>query len=1751
MSEKTVSREMMAYIRRAPKWGMALVWTLALVALGLFAVSSAIQGAPMLAPAAVSLAFTPNISPMTVAPGQSVAYSVRVVNNVANPLSSGILTVTLPVQMDGATMTGTSGWVRTGNVVTWTWTDFGSETRYFTISIKLSEGSVLGDQLVGGASCFMANGAVTDTESINMSNNHRVVIPTAVKYRTTAVISGTNTEPEAAAGEIVTVTTAFSLPAGAVAYNLHPYVVLEDGLMAGSSISPWVSITVGSVISLDPLAFGNGTQVAFESIDVITGPETLTYTVVATRTRDLFAGTPDMIANNARLDFQPLLRWCAAIGCTDWNTTTLYRYQGNSTTPYVLASNPLINSTVVVDQYLDSAGVGAGGGPVSITITADNDDGTVAAYNNILTATLSLLPYLGASPDPADVITVGETVSVVWNLPTLDSDEESSVSLRAQLPDTFEIGVPIPALSTQVYQESFPGDVPYKGSYVSGEVSFSLTPGLKHSKSSTPAPASRIRMGQAVTYTVVFTQGANTILTLPGYTDTLPLGFHLAGPISINGATLVYSDVITVTGGLEAVTWGMETLPTSATPRVVGASYRTVNTGLDTTGKHVYATVSNLTSNSLNVSNSAVLFWRGTASGMLQSAQATLRIIQPYLANTSYFTTQRGDVGDKEIGQAIQLRTRFRNTTGAPDGDAYDVRICDQLPLGFGLDGNIAPAYLTPACGDGESNFIESPAVGDNLVCWTIDRVCRSGSATNYDTIVYYAKIEETALPGIPLANYVYIQDYTSMSGTVATERHYGEIPVAIPTPARCGTPGCVVVRGLAVTKQPWQVDTVPGGWLTYTIAYSDTSSNADYTNVVITDTYDASLLNFVLATPEPSSSAPGVLVWNVGALADTHGQIELTMRAADTIPDGITGLVNTVLWKSAETTQHEISRTVPLQAANVNIAIAGSSNTHADDAVAYTVTYSNTGSVPATVTLTMDYGLYMDFVSASEPAASGDNVFEFGDVPNDGTNSTLEIQLHVKAPLPYDLAGPLVISVTATSAGAAAKSAEASTVLDRPVLVLEKIGPVVAPSVVMPFEIRLKNVGTYTATNLVFTDTWGAHLSYRDTNTSYGWSEIVAGTYATRTLSQLGIGETLSPSISFDAVVEDVVIYYTNRVDLSSSQTTKQSVTEYVWQESIETTKIADPDPAFPGRVLTYTIDYTNTVNGAVANARITDTLPAGFVYQGHSEASGVGCNYPWVFTPPASSDGGDAVWLCPTLIKDAAGSLMIWGEVMTTTEGTTLENVTESSGDGGVPARPIFEPLLTRSARPWLSVDKVVIPDHPVAPGDELTYILTYKNEGTDPAYDVVITDQLPEQFESPVCSGGDSCSYDAGVVTWNIAEVDVDEVGTVEVTVRARSDVAGQTAVNDNYSIQSGRLPVAETLSGAAISTTILDPHMSMVKTAEPMVVTTANGPLTYTITYTNDGGGDLPGVVITDSIYSRINAVSVSPECEIIGITAPQTVTCDLGMVPQGQSASLTIHAAIVSAAEGEIFANVASVQSDRTPVLLTNEALVAYAPGGCIPPMGLDFTTNPHPRVGATTTFTASALYGNPPINYSWLFDDMGSGAGTVVTHTYAVSGTYEVSLVATNPCKSGVIKTKSIQVWDLPEIVVTPASLSKQAQLGATAVVTSALAVANPGTMPLSWSMTVAPDTVSWLSVSVGSGAATTNLPGQTTPAQGSTPVTVHFDPTGLTAGSHTATLELTSNDPNQPQLSVPVTFVIADQYKIYLPLVMRDFTQS
>jgi hypothetical protein len=192
---------------------------------------------------------------------------------------------------------------------------------------------------------------------------------------------------------------------------------------------------------------------------------------------------------------------------------------------------------------------------------------------------------------------------------------------------------------------------------------------------------------------------------------------------------------------------------------------------------------------------------------------------------------------------------------------------------------------------------------------------------------------------------------------------------------------------------------------------------------------------------------------------------------------------------------------------------------------------------------------------------------------------------------------------------------------------------------------------------------------------------------------------------------------------------------------------------------------------------------------------------------------------------------------------------------------------------------------------------------------------------------------------------------------------------------------------------------------------------------------------------------------------------------------------------------------------------------------CLPVSTANFNYTPIPApLNRTLSFTGTAS-GSPPITYTWDFDDgTGVQSGPLQTHIYTSTGTFNVVMTATNICPSVYTATRSLNVKAYPELTWEPAAIV--VPLAPDDTTTRTLTLGNTGEAELDWTLAITgPAATDWVT--------TTSLAGTIAPDD-TTPVIFDLDATGLTTGTYTATLLLTSNDPHHFETTIPVTLSVS-----------------
>ena len=322
------------------------------------------------------------------------------------------------------------------------------------------------------------------------------------------------------------------------------------------------------------------------------------------------------------------------------------------------------------------------------------------------------------------------------------------------------------------------------------------------------------------------------------------------------------------------------------------------------------------------------------------------------------------------------------------------------------------------------------------------------------------------------------------------------------------------------------------------------------------------------------------------------------------------------------------------------------------------------------------------------------------------------------------------------------------------------------------------------------------------------------------------------------------------------------------------------------------YTLGVQNAGPDTATDAVVTDDLPAGVQFvsadAGCGELAGtVTCQLGDV------ASGATAVRTITVRAVDA-GDVANSATVSSATGDPTPAN---DSATANTTVAPVADLRLAKTAdRSALLRD------------DQVTYTLTVVNDGPSDAPNVSVTDTLPAgaQFVSASagCTGTSTVLCDLGT----IADGASSSV-TITVTAIAEGDLLNTATV-------ASGITDPDPADDSASVTVLVGPttDLSIVKTGPATVA--AGGQLTYTLTARNDGPSAATGVVVTDQLPAGMTYVGSAASqggCSVSG----GDVTCALGGLANGATATVTVTAQAAFALAGQTVPNTAAIAGDQS------------------------------------------------------------------------------------------------------------------------------------------------------------------------------------------------------------------------------------------
>lgn len=331
-----------------------------------------------------------------------------------------------------------------------------------------------------------------------------------------------------------------------------------------------------------------------------------------------------------------------------------------------------------------------------------------------------------------------------------------------------------------------------------------------------------------------------------------------------------------------------------------------------------------------------------------------------------------------------------------------------------------------------------------------------------------------------------------------------------------------------------------------------------------------------------------------------------------------------------------------------------------------------------------------------------------------------------------------------------------------------------------------------------------------------------------------------------------------------------------------------------------------------------------------------------------------------------------------------------------------------------PTNSADLAVSASGPssVTAGTDATYTITLVNNGPSAAQGVVLSDILPSgsTYVSMTQTGGTdffSFAQSGGTITGSPAsDIASGSSDTFSLVVSAPSTLTAGSSFSDTASVSSSTLDPNTANNTAIVAGSIVGPSTDLA-VANGGPGTAAEGDsIKYTFTVANVGSNLATGVVLSDALDANLRFVSATASQGTYSQSGG-VVTYDLGSIPAGGNATLTVTA---QALEDGLLANTASVTStsgDSNPGNNSASASTSVAEAPLV--VSAPITTTSRKLSNATVaTFTHAA--GVEPVSAFTATIDWGDGAtstgqislsGTtyavVGSHNYHRRGTYTIT----------------------------------------------------------------------------------------------------------------------------------------------------------
>ena len=433
----------------------------------------------------------------------------------------------------------------------------------------------------------------------------------------------------------------------------------------------------------------------------------------------------------------------------------------------------------------------------------------------------------------------------------------------------------------------------------------------------------------------------------------------------------------------------------------------------------------------------------------------------------------------------------------------------------------------------------------------------------------------------------------------------------------------------------------------------------------------------------------------------------------------------------------------------------------------------------------------------------------------------------------------------------------------------------VVEPGQNLSYEITVTNTGSIDAPGVVIEDLPVSGLLYvSDTASAAGLTRTVPD-------PEEGLYQWTTPSLaSGDSITFNLVMQVSNSLPNGTSSLinyakagttgveknhTNNDVTDIDTvnaQPDLTIYKVfTSPPPASLGSTITYKLTGKNDGHAAATQVSIIDTLDPSTTYTtGTAELKINGS--PHLFSSESYNSGSKTLTLTlpdldpadsyeityPVEVFTLAGNPPSLINTATITAAEVETSNSNNTSSVGVPTANNTDVGIYKSA---------IVNSNSPKPGDQITYTLDYRNDGSNAAESVTITDDVPANTSlvSGSITGGGLESGDT--ITWNLGTINSQESGSVGFTVTIDNLLpAGTSAITNSAAIGTTSDDVVSTNDNSSVITALSAQPDLVITKSDGRTQVLPGDAVTYFITYLNSGNQTAEGVTIVDTLLNGL-------------------------------------------------------------------------------------------------------------------------------------------------------------------------------------------------------------------------------------------------------------------------------------------------------